>query len=46
MRVVGVRSVHGGLGFPKELLLVDKVWVVRILSRPMLGSHMAVMLLA
>ena len=47
MRLVGVGGVHGGLSFPKELLLIDEIWVVRVvLGRPMFGTHMAVMLLA
>jgi hypothetical protein len=46
MRVIGVGGVHGGLGFPKELLLIDEIWVVRVLGRPVVSTRMAVMLLA
>ena len=46
MRVLGVGGVHGGLRFPKELLLIDEIWVVGVLGRPVFGTHMAVMLLA
>ena len=46
MRILGVRGIHRRFRLPKELLLVDEVWVVWISSWGILVRSVAFMLVA